>query len=281
MRLAVLSDIHANHTALEAVLRVIYAGEYDGLVFLGDYVTDCPYPRKTVEILRNIPESYQTWFVRGNREDYIINYRKEPVGWAYNSKTGALLYTYESLTDEDIDWLASHPVCHRIALPCCPEIIACHGSPEKNNYLFHTDTPEAERIIAQMDAEVMLCGHSHTPFIFRRGERMLVNSGALGMPQNGQTTAQFAQLTCTDGKWDAEIISVPYDIERTVSEFFDSGLYEKSGTWAKCTIAILRHGRNFAIPCLEYVCAQAEKRGLSPDDEQLWKEAESLLPKDK
>ncbi|MDE7194759.1 MAG: metallophosphatase family protein, partial [Oscillospiraceae bacterium] len=50
MRLAVLGDIHANHKALEAVLAHIYEGEYDGLIFVGDYVTDCPYPRKTIKI---------------------------------------------------------------------------------------------------------------------------------------------------------------------------------------------------------------------------------------
>lgn len=91
MRLAVLGDIHANHRALEAVLARIYAEEYDGLVFAGDYVTDCPYPRKTVEILRNIPQRYRIWFIRGNREDYIIEYGKNLRGWEYGSKSGALL----------------------------------------------------------------------------------------------------------------------------------------------------------------------------------------------
>lgn len=272
MRLAVLGDIHANHKALEAVLAHIYAGEYDGLVFVGDYITDCPYPRKTIEILRNIPQKYRTWFIRGNREDYIIGYRSDPRGWEYGSKSGALLYTFEELADENIDWLAEMPISIRIELDGCPAFIACHGSPDSNRYLFHTDTPEAERIIDEIDCGLMVCGHSHTPYIFRRRGKMIVNGGALGMPQNGQTCAQFARLEY-DGEWRAEIVSVEYDIEGEVAEFYESGLLQKSAVWGRGIIGTLRHGVNYTVNCLYEVQRLAAEKGLPITDENLWLEA--------
>lgn len=272
MRLAVLGDIHANHRALEAVLARIYAEEYDGLVFVGDYVTDCPYPRKTVEILRNIPERYRTWFIRGNREDYIIEYAENPVGWEYGSKSGALLYTFEELAAEDIGWFAEMPVSMRIELVGCPVFIACHGTPESNRYLFHAETPEAEHIIKEMDCTLMVCGHSHTPYIFRRGNKMIVNGGALGMPQDGQTLARFAKLEY-DGEWRAEIVSVEYDIESEVAEFYESGLLQKSGVWGRGIIATIRDGVNYTVNCLYEVQRLAAKRGLPVTDESLWLEA--------
>ncbi len=272
MRLAVLGDIHANHRALEAVLARIYAEEYDGLVFVGDYVTDCPYPRETVEILRNIPQRYRIWFIRGNREDYIIEYGKNLRGWEYGSKSGALLYTFEELTAEDIEWFAGMPVSMRIETGGCPAFIACHGSPESNRYLFHAETPEAERVIKEMDCGLMVCGHSHTPYIFRRGNKMIVNGGALGMPQNGQTKAQFAKLEY-NGEWRAEIVSVEYDIESEVAEFHESGLLRKSGVWGRGIIATIRNGVNYTVNCLYEVQRLAAERGLPVTDEKLWNEA--------
>lgn len=272
MRLAVLGDIHANHKALEAVLARIYAEEYDGLVFVGDYVTDCPYPWKTVEILRNIPQRYRIWFIRGNREDYIIEYGKNLRGWEYGSKSGALLYTFEELTAEDIKWFAGMPVSMRIETGGCPAFIACHGSPESNRYLFHAETLEAERVIKEMDCGLMVCGHSHTPYIFRRGNKMIVNGGALGMPQNGQTNAQFAKLEY-NGEWRAEIVSVEYDIESEVAEFHESGLLRKSGVWGRGIIATIRNGVNYTVNCLYEVQRLAAERGLPVTDEKLWNEA--------
>ncbi len=273
MRLAVLGDIHANHTALEAVLARIYSGDYDGMVFVGDYVTDCPYPRKTIEILRNIPEKYLTWFIRGNREDYMISYRRDPHGWEYGSKSGALLYTFEELTDEDIDWFESLPAAERIALPGSPEFIACHGSPDSNRYLFHACTPEAERLAEGLECPLMVCGHSHTPYIFRHNGKTIVNGGALGMPQDGSTSARFARIECVGGEWHAEIVSVEYDVEAEVREFRESGLLEKSGFWGRGIIGALRYAVNYPVDCLYEVQRLAAGRGLSVIDEEIWREA--------
>lgn len=277
MTLAVLGDIHANHTALEAVLARIYAEDYDGIIFVGDYVTDCPYPGKTVEILKTIPEKYPTWFIRGNREDYIINYRRDPRGWEYGSKSGALLYTFGALTDADIDWFETLPISVRIALPDCPELIACHGSPDSNRYLFHAGTPEAERIAEWLDCGLMVCGHSHTPYIYRHGGRLIVNGGALGMPQDGVPLARFARIECHGGDWRAEIVSAEYDIEAEVREFRESGLLEKSGVWGRGIIGTLRYAVNYTVDCLYEVQRLAAERGVPVTDEGLWREAAAAV----
>ena len=89
-----------------------------------------------------------------------------------------LAYVDENLTDEDLDWFASMPIFMRAELPGCEPFVICHGSPERSNYLFHADTPEAEQMISRLDefgSRLMLCGHSHIPFVIRRGDRLLVN----------------------------------------------------------------------------------------------------------
>ena len=110
MRIAAMGDIHSNHIALEACMRWVYQNDIDGIAFLGDYVSDCPYPQKTMQILRNIPPAYKTWFVRGNREDYMLEHRRNLTeGWEYNSQSGSLLYTFENLTGGDLRFFEDMP----------------------------------------------------------------------------------------------------------------------------------------------------------------------------
>ena len=199
MRFAVLSDIHSNYAALRAVIADAESRQPDYWLFLGDYVTDCPYPHRTVEFLRDFSQTHSCLMIRGNREDYMINQRKAPQAWEYGSKCGALRYCYEDLTGGDLDWLASQPFTLRPELPGCEPFIMCHGSPDSINYLFHTNTREAEIMISRLGeygCRLMLCGHSHIPFIFKREGRMLVNPGALGMPVNEQTKAQYRYDSC-------------------------------------------------------------------------------------
>ena len=117
MRIAAMGDIHSNHIALEACMRWVYQNDIDGIAFLGDYVSDCPYPQKTMQILRNIPPAYKTWFVRGNREDYMLEHRRNLTeGWDYNSQSGSLLYTFENLTGGDLRFFEDMPIGMEIKL---------------------------------------------------------------------------------------------------------------------------------------------------------------------
>lgn len=269
MKLAVLSDIHSNHTALESVLEYISSKYYDMYIFLGDYVTDCPYPQKTLSLLGEFSREHRCLFIRGNREDYLIDHRSSGGAWEYGSKTGALRYTYENLSGAELDLLAAMPISMRVETEGCPPFVICHGSPESSSYLFHTDTTEAAAMAERLDCGLMLCGHSHIPFVFRHGGKMIVNPGALGMPVNGQTAAQFAEVTF-DGEWNAEIVSVDYDIEKEVAEFAESGLLEKSGFWGRGLIGTLREGVNYTVMTVREAERLAAQTGLSVTDEKLW-----------
>ena len=271
MKIAALSDIHSNHYALESVLGHISEKYYDLYIFLGDYITDCPYPQKTIKLLRDFSQERRCIFIRGNREDYLIDHRNGGE-WEYGSKTGALRYTYENLSDGDLKWLAAMQISMKVETDGCPPFIVCHGSPEKSSYLFHTDTPEAAAMAARMDCGLMLCGHSHIPFVYRNGGKMIVNPGALGMPVNGQNRAQFAEVIF-DGEWRAEIISVEYDIEKEVEEFAESGLLEKSGFWGKGIIGTLRDGVNYTVMTIREVERLSAQKGIPVTDEGLWAQA--------
>ena len=74
MKIAVLSDIHGNHFALEKCIEEIKNRQIDKLIFLGDYLGELAYPQKTMNIINTLRQCYECYFVRGNKEDYWIEY---------------------------------------------------------------------------------------------------------------------------------------------------------------------------------------------------------------
>ncbi len=105
MKIAVIGDIHSNHIALETCIHHALDKNVDEFLFLGDYISDCPYPQKTMKIIYEMREKYKCLFIRGNREDYMLNHRKNSEErWTYSSASGNLLYTYENLSEKDLDF---------------------------------------------------------------------------------------------------------------------------------------------------------------------------------
>ncbi len=278
MRIAAMGDIHSNHIALEACMRWVYQNDIDGIAFLGDYVSDCPYPQKTMQILRNIPPAYKTWFVRGNREDYMLEHRRNLTeGWEYNSQSGSLLYTFENLTGGDLRFLEDMPIGMEIKLDGYPPLSICHGSMQNARELFCGDSPKTREVMDEMTTELLICAHCHRPYEFTRGRKTIVNGGTVGIPCNGQTAAQFILAESAGGGWKTQLISVPYDNEAVVAEFYESGLIDLANVWSRTIIAMLKTGRHYNKECLQLIRRLCEERGEDFGCEEIWREAAETL----
>lgn len=278
MRIAVLSDIHSNHLALEACMDIIHKSDVDGIAFLGDYVSDCPYPQKTMRIIRNVPPEYKTWFVRGNREDYMLGHRRALAEeWSYNSQSGSLLYTYENLTGGDLRFFEDMPIGMEVKIDGYPPFSICHGSMQNSRELFVGDCPVTHSVMDEMTTSLLVCGHCHRPYVFTRGAKTILNAGTVGNPINGQTAAQFVMLESDGGEWKYKTVSAPFDTEAEIAEFYESGLIEKANVWSRACIAAMREGRNYNSECVQLVRRMCEERGLPFNCEELWQEAAEIL----
>lgn len=111
MRIALISDIHANHTALARVLECAEQERVEGIAFLGDYVCDFPHPLRTLDMIYALRTQVQTWHIRGNRDEYMLERRRgEHPDWTHDSGSGSILYTYESLRECDLDFLKAYRI---------------------------------------------------------------------------------------------------------------------------------------------------------------------------
>lgn len=279
MKIAVLGDIHSNHTALEACLDRIREERADGIAFLGDYVTDCPYPQKTMRLLREVQERYMTWFIRGNREDYLLDHTKKlSEDWHYCSQSGSLLYTYENLTGSDLRFFEAMPIGMEVKIERYEPFEICHGSMQNNRKIFIGDCEDTRKVIEEMNTKLLICGHCHQNYELTVGEKTVVNAGSVGNPLNERCEASMVILTAEEGEdWRHETVYVPFDAEAVVAEFKSSGLLEKANVWTRAYIAALRTGRNYNIEAVDYVAERFRKRKLPFDDEGLWQEAAEYL----
>lgn len=107
MKIAVMSDIHGNYIALQRCLAHALEQNVDAYIFLGDYLGEFPYPQRTLEILYELKQNASCIFIRGNKEDYWLNRRKDQnCDWkSGNRSVMAMIYNYNSLNAKDLDFL--------------------------------------------------------------------------------------------------------------------------------------------------------------------------------
>ena len=197
--LALLYDIHGNLVALEEVLKDAEAAGADAYLLGGDFASFSPWPRETIERLRELPNT--TW-IRGNGERWLREPpRDRPEVMAAFQELDAGLGTYEGLL------YSLQAQFER------DDVLYVHGSPLSDVESFSTEPGEDdERMLNGVRDKTIVFGHSHQQFR-RPGPNgtTLINPGSVGMPLDGDVRAAYA-LRGDAGEF--EFRRVEYDIER-------------------------------------------------------------------
>ena len=277
MKIAVISDIHGNYKAYEAFLEYVEKHPVDLLFFLGDYITDSPFPQKLLTMFYETLKERKCFFVRGNREEYILDHEKGNSGWRKSSGTGALLYTAEHLKAEDLAFFAHCECVIRPELQGMPATTLCHGIPKdiRGNLGEHPDL--LETALSQAKTPYLFGGHSHKQELKKGKNGIYLNPGSLGIAIDGVgKRAQFA-IVETDGKeYKHEFHSIPYDIEGFLKDFEDSGIEEYGKVQVRSVKKTLLTGVNYFFHC---VTLAMEMSGMSTDQipEKIWEQAAAKL----
>ncbi|CDX11000.1 conserved hypothetical protein [Mesorhizobium sp. ORS 3324] len=234
MRIAILSDIHANREAFDAVLEAVHERAPDQLVLLGDLVGYGPDPVYVVEKAADLVEDGAVC-VMGNHDDAVVASRTD---MTENARV-AIEWTAERLAREHFDFLARLPLSLR-----SEDRLYVHASAERpEKWLYIRDAAAAERCLSSSDARFIFCGHTHIPAIYyalpgarpihfsplgnvaaplSALRRHLVVVGAVGQPRDGNPAACFALLDTE--RREVTMVRVPYDHEETARKVQASGL---------------------------------------------------------
>ena len=213
MRIAVVSDIHSNKVALDAVLDDL--PPVDGIVCAGDVVGYNPWPAACLDAVRErtIPT------VMGNHDRAVAT----GTAFRFNSMAGAgVEHAREQLDDDAVSWLRDLPDT-RTAFDGRVKLV--HGHPDDpDRYTY----PEEFAPSMLGDEDVLVTGHTHVQGHEIFDEGIVLNPGSVGQPRDGDPRAAYALLDLDDGSVAER--RVDYDIDAVAAAVRDAGLPERIGT---------------------------------------------------
>lgn len=233
MRVAALFDVHGNLPALEAVLAEPDVAGAD-LVLCGGDTVPGPFPRECVEALDALGDRLVT--VHGNGERNVVARDGEEARWCA-----------DELGAERLARLAALPTTAHVDISGLGRVLLCHGTPRSDEEIVTLVTPDERLggILAGVEADVVLAGHTHTQIDRAVAGVRWVNGGSVGMPYEDEPGARWALLTA-DG---VELRRTEYDREAAAGRIRRSGMPGADAFAAEYVLA--RHPPSETAPYFE------------------------------
>lgn len=230
MKILIISDIHANLTALEAVLED--ANDVDATWCLGDVIGYGPDPNECVEVVRNLPNLV---CLQGNHDKAAIGGIDTST---FNPKAQtAIRWTQQVLTSETKTYLEELPSLLEVE-----GVTLAHGSPRQPSWEYVMDTYTATMNFSHFETKSCLVGHTHFPVVFTLFEnnslvrarilsageevsiagRAILNPGSVGQPRDEDNRASYAIFDLEENTWTNHRVS--YDIKAVQKRMKKAGL---------------------------------------------------------
>ncbi len=233
MRIAIISDIHANLPAFGEVMKHIEQQDIDTIYCLGDLVGYNVWPNAIINEIRKrrIPT------IAGNHDEKAVEIRND------KKSDDPADFAYFMISKDSLNYLSALPAHIRLEFEVKRGkliLLLVHGSPNSNTEYLLEDKPEHEYADLFIDckADVIICGHSHKPYhriidncknegaVFHA-----INAGSVGKPKDGKPEACYAIVTINKnssarnkGSIKVDFVRVPYDVEKAAEAIENSGL---------------------------------------------------------
>jgi putative phosphoesterase len=218
MKLAVLSDVHGNYRALEAVLLDAKSLGVDHILFLGDLVLMGLDPQPCFDLLMAHKPLVT---IKGNTESTIEDIKSvKPKDEQEKQWRKFVRYTDIRMKPEAKAIMKTWPIVQRGEIGNDP-FIFCHGSPYSYNESIQEDIDHSSELYTKLmaeDASVILCGHTHVPADFTLGNKRIINPGAVGYSFDGDVRPSYAFMDIHSNKVNTTIRRIEYERELYINE---------------------------------------------------------------
>lgn len=227
MRIAVIADIHSNIFSLNEVLLDIDNRNADLIVCMGDLVGYAPFPNEVINTIReNKILTIQGNYDEAVGEELMVCGCDYPDPKDMENASISLNWSIDETTEENKAFLRGLP--KEVTMVFEGKTIQfVHGSPRKNTEYLKENSKEAEEVMAEFKADILVCGHTHKPYYKMYGEKMLVNAGSAGKPKTGNPKASYVVIDIQKKNASVEIYEVEYDFEMTAKAIEANGLPQK------------------------------------------------------
>lgn len=230
LTIAILSDIHGNLTALETVLADVEArGGADAFWVLGDLAAMGYAPLAVLERLKQLPNAR---FIRGNTDRYIA-FNERPATTLPSTSTPEQVQSFLEVAQSFSwtqgavwasgwrEWLAALPLDFRETLPNGVRVLAVHASPGTDDGVGlrpHTPDAEAAPLFANVDADLVLVGHTHWPQDRTLNGARVINVGSVGLPFTPDGLASYVLLHADEDNLEVEFRKLDFDREAAIAQ---------------------------------------------------------------
>ncbi|MFN8413053.1 MAG: metallophosphoesterase family protein [Anaerolineales bacterium] len=232
MRVAFISDIHGNFTALEAVLADIQSQKVDQIICLGDVTTLGPQPKEVLDTLKNL----NCIFIKGNHDSALLDPSRAAEYEIASHLLPDLLWCQGVLSEDELDFIDSFRENYEFVFPNQVKVFCFHGSPLTSTDLLQSTTPSdvLEEYFKGQTATIFIGGHSHIQMHRRYGNKLILNSGSVGNAFEFAFSpgvvpkllpwAEYAILSQSENNLDVDLRRVYYDTEKLKEVVKKSGL---------------------------------------------------------
>ncbi len=245
MKIAALGDIHGNYQALITVFDHVQTWRPDLVLILGDLINRGPRSKDCYDLIRDRSSNPDWHMIKGNHEGYVQNFldpdfSREGVDLALRQ---VIYWTYKSLLRQDLEQITLLPEEIKIDLPGIGLVQAAHASTAGDRIGIYPSTPNDQLPgLIPEKAQLFLVGHTHQPFVRTFNKTLVINTGSVGLPFDGDTRASYGQVTYQNGTWQGEITRVTYDLEAAKHDFHQTGFIADGGPLADLILAEMELG---------------------------------------
>jgi len=221
MRIGVISDIHNNVVALNAVLDKLYTENCEKIICCGDIIGIGPYPEETVQRIMQIPDIVA---VRGNHERYLLEGmptkfpNEEHMGY---EEMEHHKWEHALLSRKSIKFLKGLPYRNNIDLGGLHVTVMHYYMDNTNRYIRYTPHPDIEncyQMFSGIEADIILYGHDHSTAVNQDENKIFVNCGSLGCPAKDGNVARAGVLTIQNNIIAFKSIRVLYDVYKVIAD---------------------------------------------------------------
>lgn len=242
-RLAILSDIHANLPALEAVIEDLSQFKVDYVIVAGDVINLGPF---TQQVVQRVVEN--NWAViRGNGELFLLDYgtSRAPEEWNDPIAFPIPPWLNRQLNTNWKNTIATWADTLTLRFSDAPSIRIIHGTPQSHwDSLYPTLTDEKiAEFLGSVEENTVIAGHTHLPMDRQLGRWHLLNPGSVGVPLDGQFTASYMLLNGDERGWQPTFRRVAFDYEPIFREFEHLGFVEECGAIGQLCIEVFKTAR--------------------------------------
>jgi len=217
MKIAVISDIHGNKYALESVLNDINTRNVDSIISTGDLVGYMPFSNEVIDMIRK----HKIISVKGNHDKRVAELEaiSEEAFIALEpeelQKSASSVYINKILTEDHLRYLNNLP--DQLTLNVSGlQVMFVHGSPRSVVEYMYEDSNVLEEIKIEVDADVIVSGHTHLPYHSKKDQVHFLNAGSVGKPKHGNSNAKYLIMNIENGSVISEFVEVEYETDKMI-----------------------------------------------------------------